>query len=270
MIQAFISHSSRDHELLDRLIKLVRSATRLPSDLIRCTSLDGYRLAGGASTDEVLRREIHESTAFVALLTPNSISSIYVLFELGARWATRKPLIPLIAGGTAQDLLQGPLAGLSALSCDSEDQLCQFIEELGVMLQRNTEGRAAYQKCLNQVVEAAQTLALETSAQDPDAPLSEDAQRLLLEVTDDSKGEIHDVSMLNGRMISTQYALFAQMDDPKAGVRWKRALDELVERKFVESKYPGPDAGSVFLLTEDGRWAADYLRRVRPSRDLGS
>ena len=135
MIQVFVSHSSRD------------------------------RLAAGLPTDEVLRQEIHESTVFVALLTPNSISSVYVLFELGARWATRKPLIPLIAGGTARELLQGPLAALSALSCDSEDQLCQFIDELGVMLQRNTEARAVYQEYLTQVVEAAKTVAPETSAQ---------------------------------------------------------------------------------------------------------
>ena len=247
MIQVFVSHSSRD------------------------------RLAAGLPTDEVLRQEIHESTVFVALLTPNSISSVYVLFELGARWATRKPLIPLIAGGTARELLQGPLAALSALSCDSEDQLSQFIDELGVMLQRNTEARAVYQEYLTQVV-AAKTVAPETSAQrqrseeisrrNPRTPLSEDAKRLLLEATDDDKGEIYDVSTLNGRIIGTQYATFAQMDDWNAGVRWKRALDELIERGFVEDKNRGPDGpGSPFLVTEDGRWAADYLREVRPSRD---
>jgi hypothetical protein len=69
-LDVFISHSSRDEEIAKRLITLIRSALNLPATSIRCTSVDGYRLPTGISTDERLRQEIHDSVAFIALLTP--------------------------------------------------------------------------------------------------------------------------------------------------------------------------------------------------------
>jgi hypothetical protein len=85
------------------------------------------------------------------------MSSVYFLFELGARWATHRPLLPLLAGGTAQDLLRGPLSALNALSCENEAQLYQFIGDLATALQRPSESPAVYHKCVMEVVDAAKT-----------------------------------------------------------------------------------------------------------------
>jgi hypothetical protein len=59
-------------------------------------SIDGYRLPGGADTDIQLRQEVHEADAFIGVISSHSISSLYVAFELGARWGAGRPLIPLI------------------------------------------------------------------------------------------------------------------------------------------------------------------------------
>ena len=57
---------------------------------IRCTSLDGFRLAGGANTVTELKREVRDAKAFIGVISPASLDSIFVAFELGARWGFGK------------------------------------------------------------------------------------------------------------------------------------------------------------------------------------
>jgi hypothetical protein len=154
-IKVFISHSSRDQEVVKRIITLVRSALNLSASAIRCTSVDGYRLPAGTPTDEVLRQEIHDSAAFVALITPRSLKSAYVLFEIGGRWATRKPFFPLVCGAETVRLVRGPLASLNCLRCDNEPQLFQFTDELARALRMTLESPAVYHKCIIETVEIA-------------------------------------------------------------------------------------------------------------------
>ena len=91
-VDIFISHSSGDLEFTKQLLALLRSALRLPAASIRCTSVDGHRLTGGADTDEQLRREVHDATAFIGVISATSLNSMYVAFELGARWGAEKAL----------------------------------------------------------------------------------------------------------------------------------------------------------------------------------
>ncbi|HVS11984.1 MAG TPA: toll/interleukin-1 receptor domain-containing protein [Planctomycetota bacterium] len=46
----------------------------------------------GDRVDTRLRRELSRSDVFVVLLSPASISSAWVLHELGAAWALKKPI----------------------------------------------------------------------------------------------------------------------------------------------------------------------------------
>ena len=89
-IALFLSHSSSDSDLARSLARLFQRAFRLPAEKVRCSSADGYRLADGDLTDETLRREVFEAETFVGLITPASVRSQYVLFELGARWVSRQ------------------------------------------------------------------------------------------------------------------------------------------------------------------------------------
>lgn len=152
-VDVFVSHSSRDVEMAKTLVALIRSALNMPSESIRCTSVDGHRLPGGASVNETLRREIHGSKVLVGLITPNSMDSAYVLFELGARWGCDKPMIPLLAASENGRLLRGPLSGLNALSCDNRAQLHQFVEDLARIISRTPDRPAAYESFVTDVVE---------------------------------------------------------------------------------------------------------------------
>jgi len=151
-IVIFISHSSEDVEIAENLVELLRTALDLSSDQIRCTSVDGYRLPGGATTNDQLKEEIYNSKSFIGLITPNSLESSYVLFELGARWGAKKQLIPLLAGGSDTSDLVGPLSDINALSCSNKSQMFQLITELSEFLNSETERVELYSKLIDDLV----------------------------------------------------------------------------------------------------------------------
>ena len=130
MVSVFISHSHEDAELVRRLITLLRSALNLPSTEILATSVDGFRLPGGANVDERLRVEVQGAKVLVGVISNASLASAFVTFELGARWGSGRPMVPLLASDADRGSLPGPLKGVNALSCQSSAQLHQFVEEM--------------------------------------------------------------------------------------------------------------------------------------------
>lgn len=153
-MKVFISHQSNDVAIAKALVDLLRLSLNLQPEDIRCTSVDGYRLAAGADTEAELRREVHEADVFIGLITPHSMDSAYVLFELGARWGAEKPLFPLMASGMTSNRLRGPLTGLNALDCSERGQVNQLIEDLAVELSVDTVRPSSYQGMINELVSA--------------------------------------------------------------------------------------------------------------------
>jgi hypothetical protein len=151
-IDIFISHSHEDKDVATQLIEFLRSALDIEAQRIRCTTVDGYRLPVGTPTNEGLRVELLEAQAFVVLVTPNSLESKYVFFELGARWGARKPLAPILAAGATINNLKEPLSSLNVLSCNEPSQLHQLISDLGQILGRTPGNPSSYQKQLDELV----------------------------------------------------------------------------------------------------------------------
>jgi hypothetical protein len=152
MLSLFISHSSRDDELVATLVALLSKALHLRSEQIRCTSLDGYRLPGGTEFTNRLKKELLEARTFVAVISPASLDSIFVLFELGARWGADKKLIPLVVPAVGKAELPQPLGSLNLLRCDSRDQLHQLVGELAKDLNVKEEGAEVYSKDIDVVL----------------------------------------------------------------------------------------------------------------------
>ncbi len=144
-MQVFISHSSKDESIAKRLADLLRAALNLRPSEIRCTSVDGHRLEVGADTGSRLRHELIEARLFIGIISASSMSSAWVLFELGARWGAGKVLAPVLAPGATTDLLKGPLATLNALSCSSSAQLHQLIQNIGRHLRVTPNSPDSYQ-----------------------------------------------------------------------------------------------------------------------------
>ncbi len=172
MVDVFISHSSEDSQLARQLVDLLRSSFNLRAEQIRCTSVDGYRLPAGADSDEQLRDEALIARAFISVISPFSLTSTYVLFELGARWGAKRPLIPLLAPGTGPQALRGPLVGLNALSCESAGQLHQLVSDVGRTLEIEAESPAVYESNIEAILYSGHSQESQGAAPRPGAPSS--------------------------------------------------------------------------------------------------
>ncbi len=139
----FISHSSKDAELAQALIDLLRTSLGLRADQIRCSSVDGYRLPVGVNTEDQLRNEVNATKAVIGLVTPSSLQSSYVMFELGARWGAKSFMAPLLVGVQPSDL-RGPLSLLNALSANNEAQLHQLLGNISERLRLPLENPSSY------------------------------------------------------------------------------------------------------------------------------
>ena len=153
ILKIFISHSSHDIQLVELVVDLLRSALDLTAKDIRCTSLDGYRLPGGADIDSQLRSEIIHARTLVGIISNESFDSAYVLFELGARWGQGTNLVPLLAHGMDPLSLKGPITGYNALRCESESQLYQFIENVAQQIGVTPESPHAIQTKIKKIAE---------------------------------------------------------------------------------------------------------------------
>lgn len=155
-LNLFISHSSEESELAELIVELLKMALNLPSKTIRCTSVDGYRLSGGVDSVAQLREEVVATKALVGIISSTSISSLWVVFELGARWGIDKYLLPLMAPGASTDLLSGPLATRHALRSDERGQLLQLVGDIADELGIESEESTVYDKYISKILEYAE------------------------------------------------------------------------------------------------------------------
>jgi len=149
-ILVFISHSSKDADLALALIELLKAGLGLLSNQIRCSSVDGYRLPVGVNSEATLREEVNEAKAVIGLITQSSLSSAFVMFELGARWGANQYLAPLLAGVKPAEL-RGPLSLLNALSSSNEAQLHQLLENISAQLGLSLQSAASYTRYISAV-----------------------------------------------------------------------------------------------------------------------
>jgi TIR domain len=110
-VKLFVSHAHDDVAIATRLVTAIELAMDVPEGAIRCTSAPGYKLEFGSMAADVLRRELASAQCVVAILTPQSIASHWVMFELGATWSRAKQVIPLLGGDLKEADIPGPLRG---------------------------------------------------------------------------------------------------------------------------------------------------------------
>jgi len=156
-LDLFISHSSKDKNVAAALVEFLRAALAIPHERVRCTSVDGYKLSAGATTEAELRREIHQTHCFIGLVTPASLQSQFVLFELGARWGSGEHLVPLLAEGKRAGDLGPPLSSLNALDCASEQAMQQLVHDLARVLKKNVPLPTIYKAQLSRLLNTQKT-----------------------------------------------------------------------------------------------------------------
>ena len=226
-IRVFISHSGADKELAEALIRLLRAALPLDPDSIRCTSVHGYKLPTGAEVDAQVRSEAVDATTFIAILTPASLESMYVLFELGARWGVGKPLFPLMARGTTTGALEGPLHAIHARECVAPE-LYQFLADMAKALSVQQYSPQAFQSEL---------VAFITMAATSTAPATAKAQTAVLGTQ--GRGAL----ALSARQICTEVREAPPMQEERAGGKYVGCTVDWETTLQSASQEPGTQDG---------------------------
>lgn len=109
--QIFLSHTSKDKALVDKLVDLLTSGCGVDPNTILCTSLEGKGIpAGTPSFIEYLKKEIQEPKLVIFVLSENFFESHFCLCELGAVWAMDLPNFPLVVPPTTKSQLKATLA----------------------------------------------------------------------------------------------------------------------------------------------------------------
>ena len=97
-----------------------------------------------------------------------------------------------------------------------------------------------------------------------DEGLSEDAEDLLKEATEDSDGEILKLTTSRGLFFRTNYRDFGEMGDPRSEAKWEGAVHDLLELGLV-TEVPG-NRGELFKVTREGFATIDNLERPLSDR----
>ena len=254
-MKVFISHRSIDVDVARLLVELLRKALNLKSADILCTSVDGYRMPGGASVDETLRAKVHDAELLVGIITPTALKSAYVMFELGARWGAEKPMIPLLASGATPEHLGGPLAGLNALDASQIAQIHQLLEEASQHLSVDLEKASSYAANVEELAKSAVTQSSPLEQEPANAntvQLSEDAKELLIEATNDQTGYIEAALGI----VETNGKQFGERRNPRSEAKWKAALEKLLDQDLIDDI---SGQGEVFKVTDSGYKLVDNL-----------
>lgn len=266
MLDVFISHSSEDTQIAEALIDLIRAATNVAHGRIRCTSVDGYRLPAGVSTDEQLKQEVRESLCFIALLSPDSLHSSYVMFELGARWGARMALKPLLAAGATTKSLRAPLSALNALSCASTSQLHQLVAEVAQAIGQEVAAPAAYDRALQRLIalnveasnanhtehqEPTAPTTAQEQTQDSFEPTSDAAKELLGLIQKESDAGMRGLVEIQSEIFPGQTCFFPKLEYAGEPIGWKsrafrEGVSELVKLQWL---YPPEDNESTNTRT---------------------
>src|SRR5579862_8903389 len=88
-IKVFLSYSQGDKDF-------ARKIRNLLSQRLNVKMFTDEDLSAGGDWTSRLRQEIEDANVVVALLTPQSITSNWVLQEVGAAWGIGKPIISIV------------------------------------------------------------------------------------------------------------------------------------------------------------------------------
>ena len=120
----FLSHSSKDKALADKLADLLVAGCAVDPNEILVTSLEGKGIpAGTPSFIEFLHVQIQKPELVILLLSENYFASHFCLCELGATWGMVLPNIPLVVPPLKKSELKATLAVTQAGDIDDKTYL---------------------------------------------------------------------------------------------------------------------------------------------------
>lgn len=163
--RVFISHSAEDYDLAEALTELLNEQFNTTPEMIRCTSVTPYELPPGEDANTALREDLRSTELVIGLVTPNSIKSSWVLFELGAAWVKKKKIFPLLARGTTASELPATTRNLQALKLTDARAVHKLLGNITVFGERREGKEGAVHKKVETLVKTAKLPTQPSNAQ---------------------------------------------------------------------------------------------------------
>lgn len=119
----FISHSSQDKELVLLFVDLLTKRFHVDINDIFCTSMDNA-LKIGEDFIKGIKGSLHDSEIVLFLITENYISSKFCIMEMGAAWAYKDNIVPIIVPPLDFSVLNDtPLKSVQSLMLDDAETI---------------------------------------------------------------------------------------------------------------------------------------------------
>lgn len=107
--RVFVTHSSIDRALADRIVHALRMGTDVRRARIFCSSIEGCGVPTGADFMTYIQRQLQDTKLVVPLITPAYLDSIFCQWELGAAWVQNVRMFPIKVDAVDHTELVGPL-----------------------------------------------------------------------------------------------------------------------------------------------------------------
>ena len=123
----FVSHSSRDEPYAEVLAGFLCETIDFEPGEVVCTSAVGYGLEFGTKFERQLRKCIEASEVVVPIISRNSLSSVFCVFEMGAAWGQKIPIMPILVPEFEPSELPRPISSLQYFLWTNESAWIQFV-----------------------------------------------------------------------------------------------------------------------------------------------
>lgn len=223
----FISHASRDIELVGALVDMLRMGVGLRDEDHFCSNLPGTAVKPGQDFVERIRAELSGTMLAVEVVTPSYLESRFCLCELGGLWVTMKQNFPLLVAPSRHEDLTGVLGNVHAPYL--EEGLDDLAEAVAAAIDRKP-ALASWSKAKSQFLE--RWPELRQNVKDRAQVSREEHDRVLARVTD-----------LEGRLGAAENTLRAATQLGEKYNYFLAILPELI--RGVNDVYLAPDADTL-------------------------
>lgn len=128
-MKIFISHSSKDKDLVLMFVDLLVQGFHIDYDEIFCTSMNNA-LRVGEDFIKSIKENLHDSEIVLFLITQNYIDSKFCVMEMGAAWAFKDNIFPIIVPPLDYSILNDtPLKIIQSITLSDADDLFKKLYE---------------------------------------------------------------------------------------------------------------------------------------------
>ena len=149
----FISHASKDKDIVEELIELLE-VIGVKSSQIFCSSFEGYGIPLGENFLEIIKAQLTNDSLVLFVLTENFYQSAVCMCEMGAAWVLSKKHIPIVVPPLNYADIRGVIPNTQGLIINDAQKLNLLKQQIETQFQINgQENSVGWERKRNRILE---------------------------------------------------------------------------------------------------------------------